>query len=215
MAGIRDLNVAWPPLLLTEDELDFVRLYADDEFPGVLRRVYPGTLLRPRNLVGEQDVLSFTYKPSGRFTRVFAITFSGDTLFWEVKLRTDPGEVLFTDYAAVSALLNQGPWGRAAFVTPSSAAFEGSYAISVPPPGPLLFEPNIALEGTSNLTLEGRVVPEWDALTTPQAQTRAVLNVAFHVWEFPQMPRQRGIGGAGKRAARPSAGTNTPKGEQG
>lgn len=205
MAGIKDLNVAWPPLLLTEDELDFVRQYADEDHPGVLRRVYPGTLLRPRNLVGEQDVLSFSFKPSGRFTRVFAVTFSGDTLFWEIKLRTDPGEVLITDYAAIPALLNQGSWGRAAFVTPPATQYEGSYATSAPPPGPLLFEPNVALEGTSNLTFEGRVVPEWDALTTPQAVTRAVLNIAVHVWEFPQMPRQRGIGGTGARAARPSA----------
>lgn len=205
MAGLKDLNIAWPPLLLTEDELEFCGQYADPEKPGVLRRVYSGTLVRPRNIAGETDALIYTYKPSGRFTRVFAVTFTGDVLFWEVKLRTDPGEVLITDYTAVSALTNQGSWGRASFVVPYANQFEGSYATGGTPPGPLLFEPNIALEGTSNLYFEGRVVPEWDALTTPQALTRAVLNVAVHVWEFPQMPRQRGIGGTGRRPARPSA----------
>lgn len=205
--ALKDLNIGWPPLFLTEDESQYVATYATKfpdgtRKPGVLRRSYGGKLVVPTNLPNERQQLSYQFRASGRFTRLFAVTFSGNVDFWRIKMTTVPGEVL-VDEAPINALLNVPSYaGRSANLpynngNPATVFFQGS--------GLLYFEPNVVLEGTSAIDFDGTLDSSWTSVLQPGDQARAVLNIGVHVWEFPDVPRTRGIGGTGKRPARPSA----------
>ena len=206
--ALKDLNIGWPPLFLTEDESKYVATYATKfpdgtRKPGVLRRSYAGKLVVPTNLPNERQQLSYQFRASGRYTRLFAVTFSGNVDFWRIKLTTTPGEVL-VDEAPVNALLNVPSYaGRSANLAmnggnPATVLLQGS--------GLLYFEPNVVLEGTSAIDFEGFLDSSWiSSLVQPTDQARAVLNIGVHVWEFPDVPRSRGIGGTGQRPARPNA----------
>ena len=195
----RDLNCIWPPLQLTEFESQHVGHYAGVRkadgraYPGVFRRAYPLTLTRARNIDGEADQLVANFAPSGRYTRVFALTFSGDVQYWTLKLRTNPGEVLFQS-SVVSTLVNNQNSG-AGTAAPPQAAFPG-IAFTAQPVPPLVFEPNVVLPGNANLVFEGDVVPAWDFYAQnppvlppppPPYPSRAVLHILVHVWEFPDV----------------------------
>lgn len=195
----RDLNCIWPPLQLTEFESQHVGHYAGVRrdgkmYPGVFRRAYPLTLTKVANLPGEANQLVASFAPSGRYTRVFALTFSGDVMWWNLKLRTNPGEVLF-DTSLVSTLVNNQNSGAAATAPPTLRFFGVTFTAQAVPP--LVFEPNVVLPGNANLVFEGDVVPAWDFYAQnppippvppfPPYPSRAVLHILVHVWEFPDV----------------------------
>jgi hypothetical protein len=230
--GTKDLNTCWPPLQLTEFEAEYVSHYQTPgegdhpALPGVYRRAYPLGLQRVRNFPGESDELVAQFVPSGRYTRVFAMTFSGDLNWWKLSLRTNPGEVLFEE-ALVSSLLNMQANGGSSKIQLTSSFFPPSPLLSGCPL-PLLFEPNIVLPGAANLKFEGDILPEWDALLNlldppqPDARTRSVLNILVHVWEFPDVlaaknripPRASKPGGSRQGGAGTAAGRGGVRGSK-
>ncbi len=176
-----NLSNVWPPLRLTAEEQQYCGYYANEQGPqdgrpGVLRRMWPVTLSATL-VTGETSVLIAQFVPSGRRTRVFAMTFSGDIEWWTLELKTLSGEILI-QRAPVSTLLNLQTTGG----NNASFGFGISEAtLSRPNNGPLFFDPNIVLTGSQTLTLTGTVEP--DTVSLPGE--RSVLHTVFHVWEFP------------------------------
>lgn len=172
------MGATWPSLYLTEDEKRFVRTYPDADRPGVLPRVYVLPPLIASNIAGEESRAITRFVPSRRRTRVHSVTFSGDLGNWSVSLRTGSGEVL-VESAQVTALLNGPQLTPAGFAPDWTAATTLLARVN---PGILAFDPNIVLSGSDQLIFEGV-----DALFGATPNTRTVLNVAVHVWEFPTM----------------------------
>lgn len=172
-------QVLWPTLELTEWEKQYVSYYREgNEKAGVLRRCYP-LQMRATNLPDDHEVLDQRFVPSGRRTRLFALTFSGDIDNWEITIATAAGELLTQDWASVSALLN------APFLTPTLPTRVTNLPTQTfPGGGPLIFDPNVVLERTMTLLLQGRLIVPID----PQTPTRYVLNIACHCWEMPNVP---------------------------
>lgn len=182
--GWRDNQVLWPALSLSEDELEHVSYYRTRKKPGVRLRIYPVDLQYVQNVPGQNTVLTAIYKPSGRYTRVFAMTVSGGLPFWRVSLQTNPGEELI-EMSGLSALFGVQASGAAYVGSQTAFGLPGLNLLAQPPDGPLGFEPNILLPGATNLILRGEVEPAFlDSLEEGDV-ARLVLHVAFHVWEFP------------------------------
>jgi len=187
------MNIVWPALELTEGEKRYVDHYAhegtpDEEGkPGVMRRVYVVQLMRS-TFAGEFDVLSQNVGFSGRRIKVFAMMVTGDLFYWSIKLTLLSGETLFTDFTPVPALFNLPAAVGAAF-PPDASIAAGSLPLltrlATPEPHP--FEPHIVIEGTQEIIVEGRCGP--GIVNPDKTQERSVLNVAFHVWEYPDIPR--------------------------
>lgn len=172
---MNNTQVVWPALELLEFEKQFCNYYREGERPGVLRRIYPLRLV-DSSLPDDVQQLSVRFVPSGRRTRVFAVTMSGDLDNWMLKVSTPSGELYTQDFASVSALLNH-PLLLPVLPAPPEAIY--------PPGGPLEFEPNIVLERTMVLLFDGYTIVPAAHFEYP---TRFVLNLAIHCWEMPQVP---------------------------
>lgn len=185
--SFRSNTVAFPSLSLSKQELEHCGYYAEGDRPGVRLRVYPLQLVHCTNLPGETSVLTATYKPSGRYTRVFALMVSGALAFWKIKIMTNTKEELWP-MLPVSALFGLRT-NASAFLGPQTSANFPQFDMLVQGASPLKFEPNVLLPGATNLTVEGEILPQWlQALPNPETdQARCVLNLAFYVWEFPDV----------------------------
>lgn len=180
VCAMRLTNV-WPELELTAEEAQYNAHYANyngpqDGRPGVLRRTYP-IQLSYSNFSGETNKTTVSFIPSGRRTRLFALTFSGDVEWWIINVATQSSERLI-DTTQVSALLNlsqvAGAQARAVFQ-------DSATSLQRPNNGPLVFDPNYLLIGSQSIIFTGFV--DTDKLTAPNS--RSVLNIGIHVWEFP------------------------------
>ncbi len=171
-------STAWPELLLTDDERQFVRTYPDATHPGVLPRVYPLAPLVDSTIAADDRRFVTRFIPSRRRTRVHTITFSGDVGVWAVSIRTGSGELL-SELAPVTALLNGPQLSPAAFAPDWTAAVDLLARVQ---PGLLVFDPNIVMSGSDVLIFDGIAAPGLLG-----EDNRTILNIACHVWEFPGM----------------------------
>lgn len=166
---------------MTEEELRYNAPYAnfggpDDGRPGVLRRMYPLQLIGT-TFPGETNQTTQNYLPSGRRTRVFALTFSGDVEWWVLSLRSQSGEI-FIESTQVATMLNLA---RSAGTASSQIFSDSATSLYRPNSGPYTILPNIVLQGSQTLVVSGG----FDAGKIPNPNGRTVLNIVFHVWEFP------------------------------
>lgn len=184
------IDRAWPELELTADERQWCDYYASADKPGVLRRCQQVTLVFS-TFPGEENVQSVKFASSGRRTRVFALTFSGDTFWWGIRLTADAGETFITPtsgpgaatFARIRALQGIAPMSET--VGGGESNLDGTVT-NQQVAEPLIFDPNIVLEGTQEIRVDGEVFGD------PLAGTesgRTLIHVGFHYWEFPDYPR--------------------------
>lgn len=166
-----------PPLQLTDEERRAVGVYADATRPGVLARYYPLQLVSTA-VAGEVSQFVATLKTSGRYTRVYAWTFTGDVEAWSIRMRRTSGELLVMDYARVTSLTSCAPM--------AGTAAERDYLwspllLARQAPPPLVWDPAIILDGNETISIDGRC----DVAVA--AGQRSVLNLCAWVWEFPRV----------------------------
>lgn len=186
-------TIVWPPLELTPEERSYCAHYARGDTPGVLRRTYGAELIQT-TITGEPSQPTQTVTFSGRRVRLFGISFSGDLDAWAIQLKSPAGTLYTNGFAPVPALLNQQPDLSTFNMIPTFSTSQPTIYLARPGALPMLFDPNIVLEGTDALVIEGQVGAAWITRAANQPY-RAVLNCALHVWEFPDAPRERPITG--------------------
>lgn len=200
----------WPSIQLTEYERLTNRLYKTNEYPGVLRRAYTLQLAseaQPENNIPIATTIA-KYQVARR-TRVFAITFSGNTDQWRLKVSNTNG-TLYTipaqrsqQYPVVTSLIagsyynalatggNTGPMTYEAetdSIGPNgdfSAQFLSNFQAF-----PWQIEPNWVCQPNETITFEGTpIAPEWliDGDEPFEDTLRIVLNITVYCWEFPGM----------------------------
>ena len=80
-------NVVWPVCTLTPEEAEFCSVYAEvggeQPKPGVLNRVYPKRFV-VSSFPGEISVPAGRFQSSGRYTKVYGVTFSGELKRWMI-----------------------------------------------------------------------------------------------------------------------------------
>src|SRR5258705_13747142 len=82
----------WPNLELSDYERKFVRIYKDGKYPGVLRRTYKVVLNSPAQAAKNLPVEQLTGQIQiARRSRVFALTFSGNTDSWRLGITNASG----------------------------------------------------------------------------------------------------------------------------
>ena len=190
----------WPHCELTDFEKKYVGLYANGEKPGVLRRTYRAIL----NAETDPEVEGFdSPHTAARFqisrrSRVFALSFAGDTAAWRLNISNASG----TQYTPVNVGAPQVPSvftdvsGSKAPIVASmcpGAVYSLLSSLQPPPPSiqfgegelpmlsqfqlPLIIEPNWQLVPNETLIMEGY----------PIREGQAVLEIAFHAGKFPDM----------------------------
>jgi hypothetical protein len=184
----------WPELDLTDAEREFVRYYADETKPGVLRRTYK-VLLANAAIAAAQITQPQTIQnvQISRRARVFGLTFAGDVSMWYLDVQSASGRRLTppNPLAAqltppnppgclVSSMFPGTPWD----VNAQVGAFPGAAVLGIDQwqSGPLILEPNFVLVPNETLIFTGTPVPPAFA---PDAVL--ALEIGVHVWEFPDM----------------------------
>lgn len=209
----------WPTLELTEYEMQFVRVYKDDKYPGVLRRTYEVLFntVADSNTPGLEAVKLMGQVQIARRSRVFALGFAGNLGSWRLQIETASGEQ-FTPkpaqadgYPVVSSLIAGSSWNGLAALgdqpvvsgleTPAGnlvTMFNGSYA-----KGPLLIDPNWELSPNETLIFRGTAIENQATTEFPMSGTaQKLLAISVHVWEFPGMDGKSDRTGAGPRIKR-------------
>jgi hypothetical protein len=191
----------WPNLELTEYEKQFARLYKTPSgIPGVLRRAYRVILnsLPDANIPGLEAAHTSGRVQISRRSRVFALSFAGDTSLWRLSIETASGERYTgvnpgapqTPSTFPNANTSKAPIVAAmcagSFYSPLSAMGAPPSEIGEPDVSsfpvvtefrlPLIIEPNWELVPNETLIFDG----------VPIVDTQAVLEIAVHVWEFPK-----------------------------
>lgn len=206
---------AWPNLHLTSYEQKFVRIYKTAKFPGVLRRTYKVSLFQR----GDADDIPSYDRPDtvlsgqvqiSRRSRVFGLTFMGNTDSWRLQI-TNASGTLYTvrdprqqQDPVVSSLVpgsrfNAISLGGAA--TPLNAAappvtpgigpndITNRQFAPIQQPAPLIIDPNWVLLPNETLIFNGTALQvnyqgvDPDEELTPDL----ALTIGIHVWEFPGM----------------------------
>lgn len=178
-----------PRLELTDEEKEFCARYATEDLPGVEQRLYR-TQLRDTTFDNETSVFVGRLSPSGRRCRCYQITFSGLIANWRIKLRYQGSRNILQDFMSIPALLNTSSrlGGLLAPETAGAGGVGSPALVNQVPARPFTRDPNLLLEGTQELILEGQtIIP---AETIEQEPQRYVLNVCFWCWEFPDVPRK-------------------------
>lgn len=185
----------WPHLELSEYEKKFVGLYPSENKPGevgkpgVLRRLYKVLLNNTQHagVSGLEDIHLNGQVQISRSSRVFALTFSGDTHAWRLKISTASGTE-FTPrfpagtYPMVSTLSPGTSWN----ISATDMAGPDNLTINAIPTrqiawsqAPMLIEPNWELDPNEALMFEGEA----------QSVSALILEIGIHIWEFPGMVR--------------------------
>lgn len=188
----------WPRCELTEYELQFVRYYKTDNFPGVLRRSYGVILnsLANPNVPGLEQAKTSGQVQISRRSRVFGLSFAGDTSCWRLGIGKANGE----DFTGVNPgapqnpsafpLASTSPYPIVASMCPGTV-YSPLSNLGRPPLGaviasnryqswnewrlPMLVEPNWEFDPNELLVFTG----------VPIITTQAILEIMVHVWEFP------------------------------
>jgi len=198
---------AWPNLDLTDYERKFVRIYKTKDKPGVLRRTYKvvltDTAIPAKNLPIIQ--LSAPIQISRR-SRVFGLSFSGNTDSWRLNVSNASG----TQYTVKDAKLNQDP--VVSSMVPGTLNNAVSLGALSPPlgttslgegigpnqeksqilenskqPFPFIIEPNWLLMPNETLIFTGTPIPVSALIGVTTVVLPLTLTIAVHVWEFPVM----------------------------
>ncbi len=226
----------WPSLELTEYERRFVGLYKAEvpilgpdkkplldkqgkprmrELPGVLRRVYKILLNNQVNAsVPGLEAIHLTGQVKiSRRSRVFGLTFAGDTNLWRLNIETATGERMTPQLPGadgapvVSAMCPGTSWNALAsadMAGPTLLTFDGAVTARQMAYNslPLIVEPNWELLPNESLIFTGAPIPAGLA-------DAVILEIAVHIWEFPGMVQgAAGPGGAARFAGGPSTGRN-------
>lgn len=176
-------SVIFPECDLLPEEKEANTLYPESAPKGekpkafVLTRLYPLSPLIKTAVPGETDVFTVNYTPSGRRTRIYALTMSGDLELWNLNLFTSADYQVLKDVRASALMGTTATFGGSA---PSARSLPETL-LSGAAAYPKVFDPPIILEGQIAMRFEGQYVGP--SLTAPT--DRSVLNMCFWVWEFP------------------------------
>lgn len=199
----------WPNLKLTKFEKLTNRLYKEDGYPGVLRRVYTvqlASVAQPENNIPIATNIG-RYQVARR-TRVWGITFSGNTDQWRIKVSNTNG-TLYTipsqrsqQFPVVSSLvagsfynaLSTGGMNPLMYQAETDSVgangdFSSSF-LSTMQSFPWLIEPNWVCQPNETIIFEGTsIAPTWtiDGDEPFTGVLRTVLNISVYAWEFPGM----------------------------
>lgn len=184
--------IVWPGLELTDEEREHVAHYQSPTKPGVLRRIYTARLIISTVAGQLQSQPEQSVNFSGRRVRVFGLTMSGDLAAWKLTIKNPAGTLFTTTDASVPSLLGYQEDLTTANMIPQWETSLGSPIAYLSASGapPVLFDPNIIIEGTDSMIFSGSLGQPW----VDRAQGnpyRAILNIAVHCWEFPEFPRER------------------------
>lgn len=183
--SLRNNDILWPVIQLTPEEEEYCRIYREEGMPGVRWRSYPVDLVFANALPNETSVLEGKYVPSGRYTRVFAVGFSGAIPYFRIEVRTNSDEILIEE-CSVAALCGLAGNGFS-FAGAQTAYGLPQFNLLQQSPEPVLFEPSIVLPGATNILVSGSIEPNFLEELTDETPARAVLHMLFFVWEFPDV----------------------------
>jgi hypothetical protein len=200
---------SWPTPEITEYEKKYVRLYREPMldgsgnqvmqngepqfWPGILRRMYKVAL----NNVAIPDVppyndgphLSATYLATRR-TRVFGLSFFGDTPSWYLNIKSLAGETFTKDPCLVSSMTAGTPQNENAAVGNQFFVTNPGQVLRLDAQYPLMLDPNWILDQNDGLIFEGTVAAGANLGTAEfGGSPYRVLVIGIHVWEFPGMGR--------------------------
>lgn len=214
----------WPKLQLTDFEKQFVSVYAVHDSggnvlkPGVLRRSYRLQLAsqaqREKNIPAQKLIDQIQIS---RRARIFAITFSGNTDCFRLKVANSNG-TQYTNpanrsqqYPVVSSLVAGSYYNALALggkVQPLAQAHASTATDAIGPnPGfvashlaglqamPWIIEPNWITQPNETLIFQGwDITPAWSTTVDANGVTASVtppsvLNIELFAWEFPGMGR--------------------------
>ncbi len=202
----------WPNLQLTEYEKQFVGMYKSKDKPGVLRRIYEVQLASQAIPDANIPAVALTAKIQiARRSRIFAMTFSGNTDGWRLSVRNTNG-TLYTmptprtnKFPVVSSLI-AGSYANAASMggVPQPLSLFGlTLAQSVGPAinnqallpfmqstsnFPWQIEPNWVCQPNETIVFEGQdISPTYAFGEGGEAKAAQILNISFYAWEFPKM----------------------------
>lgn len=185
---------AWPRPELTDYEREHVRIYRTKNKPGILKRVYTVELRSIADADAGFPVAVFTGRVQiSRRSRVFGLSFVGDTYSWRLGILTSAGTT-FTNQEPTTGL---SPLVQA--MAPGSFYNAGAF-IGEPPVTAFEDVNNVQMRFRSQRTLLKAIDPNWllmpnetlnfeGALTAPldPATDARLLSIGVHVWEFPGM----------------------------
>jgi hypothetical protein len=165
----------WPRLHLTAEEKGYSidKYYAPTAKYRVLRRIYTGFLRL--NEIQRQPTFGFQI---ARRCRVFAMTASGDIHRFRLQIQDSSGEQYFPDAVSAGQIFggyNVVPPGANTPKSPIDLKYGCPMSVA-----PFVFEPNIVLDPNQVLNLIG-------SSPTPFEGINYMIEVCFHVWEFPAM----------------------------
>ncbi len=186
---------AWPKLVLTDYERQWVRPYktrvGDKIFPGVLRRTYERTISNDPSISGREGLTPGAQVQISRRSRIFGITFTGSVSHTRLQITNASGTLYTVRHARtgkdpyVSAMTGGTPYMVGANIggkrNPNGAlATDIGVVLTGEQPLPLLIDPNWVLTPNETLIFNGN----WD---DAESEVPFVLNICIHVWEFPEM----------------------------
>lgn len=189
---------AWPHLELTDYERRYVRPYRTKDKPGVLKRIYQANLISIADPGAGFPAVRFSDQVQiSRRSRIFGLTFLGDTYAWRLGIRTSSGES-FTN-----------PEPRTALEPLVSSMAPGTFYNAEAHIGePPIFEQQVFDTVNQHVSAEWRnqrmvammIDPNWELLpnetliftgtlaqTLDPASDKRFLSIGVHVWEFPGM----------------------------
>jgi hypothetical protein len=205
----------WPKLNLTDYEKKFVDLYKTDKKPGVLRRVYniqlanqaqPADNIPAAKLIDKYQI--------ARRSRIFAITFSGNTDQWRLSVTNTNGTVYTNpaprsqQFPVVTSIIAGSYYN--ALATGGQIVADGPYvpgaytdSVGINPTlsnqfmsgvqnFPWLIEPNWVCQPNESIIFQGiDIAPSLKFLGTPDLTITlpTVLNISIYAWEFPCMSK--------------------------
>lgn len=201
----------WPHCELTEYERQYVRLYKDGKYPGVLRRTYEifmNTVADPLTPGLETVKLKGVLQLSRR-SRIFALGFAGRLGSWRLQIETASGEQMFPKsnqsdgYPIVSSLISGSAWNALSALGDQPMVSDFNPAGNLPSyfygnhaNGPMLIEPNWELAPNESLLFWGTAIDNEASTDFPMAGTaQKLLAISVHTWEFPGMDNKPNRGG--------------------
>jgi len=204
----------WPNLELTEYERKFVRIYKTKDRPGVLRRTYKVVLNDPAQVNSNLPIVQTTGQIQiARRSRVFGMSFSGNTDSWRLNISNASGTLYTvktprTGLDPIVSSMTPGTLNNAAalggLAPPLTAApsdgigpnLENSQVLTNnKQPCPFIIEPNWLLLPNETLIFNGTPLHVNYRPVSTTFTPNLVLNIVIHVWEFPVM----GTAPAGQR----------------
>jgi hypothetical protein len=178
----------WPRLILTPEEEKWSTKYFDPTTNrrGVLRRIYQGSL--EINETQRNPIWNFQI---ARRCRVFGLTGIGDVDQLRMQFQDASGEQYYVNPILGTQVF--GGWAASGLQptlpnlnTPQRSVGLTMYLC------PFIFEPNIVLRPNQVLNIIGEPV-------LPYAGQAYRIDLAIHVWEFPNYPNDVDADGCGVR----------------